>query len=178
MRRSASRLLAGLLLALLAACTSQTPPDRGPVEVPEPPVQGAEVDAACTALIEALPDEVDPGVERRPVTGSTDRTGAWGDPAVTLECGVEPPERLEPPVIVNGVAWTVRDIGAGFRWTTSGRTVLAAVTIPDAYTNGVELVFPLSPVVAQALPVDPTAPDPAAPDPTPAPDGEPVAPPS
>ena len=139
-------------------------------------MQGAEVDAACAALVEALPDEVDPGVERRPVTGDAERTAAWGDPAVTLECGVEQPQRLEPPVIVNGVAWTVRDIGAGFRWTTSGRTVLAAVTIPDAYTNGVELVFPLSPVVAQTLPVDPAAPDPAAPDPTPPPDGEPVAP--
>ena len=133
------------------------------MEVPEPPISGAEVDAACAALVEALPDEVDPGVDRREVTGNAGRTAAWGDPPVTLECGVEPPERLEPPVIVNDVAWTVRDIGAGFRWTTSGRTVLAAVTIPDEYTNGVELIFPLSPVVARTLPEDPNAPDPAAP---------------
>jgi hypothetical protein len=124
-------------------------------------VQGADVEAVCAALADVLPEEVDPGVTRRPVEPDTGRTAAWGDPPVTLECGVEPPERLEQPVVVNGVGWTVRDVGAGFRWTTSGREVLVAVTIPDDYTNGVEIVFPLSPAVAEAVPVDPTAPDPA-----------------
>jgi hypothetical protein len=135
------------------------------VDVPEPAARGADVDAVCAALGSALPDEVDPGVERRPVSGDEDRTAAWGDPPVTLQCGVDPPERLEPPVVVNGVAWTVRDIGPGFRWTTSGRTVLVAVTIPDEYTNGVEIVFPLSPVVEEVVPVDPDAPDVTAPPP-------------
>ena len=75
-----------------------------------------------------------------------------------LECGVPAPERLEPPVIVNGVGWTVRDVGPGFRWTSSGRTVNVAVTVPDDYPNGVEVIFPVSPALAQAVPVDPAAP--------------------
>lgn len=53
---------------------------------------------------------------------------------------------------------TVRDIGPGFRWTTSGRTLLVAVTVPDDYTNAVEIIFPLTPAVTEALPVDPAAP--------------------
>jgi hypothetical protein len=82
---------------------------------------------------------------------------------VTLECGVDPPERLEPPIDVNGVVWSTRDIGPGFRWTTANRTVRIAVTIPDDYANGVEIIFPLSPVVDQTVPVDPSVPDPTEP---------------
>jgi hypothetical protein len=65
---------------------------------------------------------------------------------------VPEPDRPEEPVVVNGVAWTVRDIGAGFRWTTKDRAVLVAVDIPDAYENGVEIVNPLSGPVASAVP--------------------------
>ena len=132
--------------------------------VPDPPLQSAEVAAACTALTAALPAEVDPSVARRPVTGDAARTAAWGDPPVSLECGVEPPERFEPPVVVNGVAWTVRDVGAGFRWTTSDRLVPVAVVVPDSY-DGVEIVFPLSDAVSATLEVDPDAPDPNDPGP-------------
>jgi hypothetical protein len=125
--------------------------------VPAPPVAGAEVDAACAALLEALPEEVDPGVARRPVEPDTGRTAAWGDPPVLLECGVEPPERDEPPFVVNGVAFTTRDVGPATRWTTYGRTVLAAVTVPDEY-SGAEIVLPLAAAVDAALPQDPSAP--------------------
>jgi hypothetical protein len=118
-------------------------------------VRGDDVDAACAALLDALPDQIDPGVERRAVSPDSGRTAAWGDPAVTLECGVPAPERLEPPVIVNGVDWTVRDVGPGFRWTTSGRAVNIAVTLPDHYENGVELIFPISPAVEQTVPAAP-----------------------
>jgi hypothetical protein len=106
----------------------------------------------CAELVAALPEEIDPGVERRPVTGDAERTAAWGEPPVTLQCGVEPPERLGSPVVVNDVAWTVDDIGPGFRWTTSDRAVLVAVETPDAYDNPVELIFPLSPAVARTVP--------------------------
>ena len=91
-------------------------------------------------------------MRRRPVEGTPGRLAAWGDPPVTLECGVTLPERPEEPVSVNGVLWSVRDIGAGFRWTTTGRTVDVAVEIPDAYENGAELVNPLAAPIEQNLP--------------------------
>ncbi len=102
----------------------------------------------CPALLAALPDQVDPGVERREVTGDATRTAAWGDPPVTLECGVPAPDRPDEPVVVNGVAWSVRDVGAGYRWTTRDRTPVVAVEIPDAYENGAEIVNPISTVLA------------------------------
>ena len=98
----------------------------------------------CSDLVAALPDEVDPGVTRREVTGSPALTAACGDPPVTLACGVPAPDRPDEAVVVNGIGWSVRDIGAGFRWTTRGLAVNVAVEIPDAYENGAEIVNPLA----------------------------------
>ena len=148
------RLLVLPLAALLAAGCS----GGGPVDLEPGPVEGREVDAACEALVAALPDAVDPGVERREVSPRTGRTAAWGDPAVTLQCGVEPPERSEPPFVVNGVEFTTRDVGDATRWTTYGRTVFAAFDVPDAY-SGAEIVLEVAAAVDGALPDDPaTAP--------------------
>jgi hypothetical protein len=120
--------------------------------VPVPSAVSAEAASACAALVAALPDEIDPGVRRRPVEGDATRTAAWGDPAVVLQCGVEPPDRPEEPAQVNGVLWSVRDIGAGFRWTTEELAVPVAVEIPDAYENGAELVNPLAEPLLATLP--------------------------
>ena len=133
---------------LLAGCSA------GPVELAPGPVEGADVDRACAALLDALPDAVDPGVERREVEPDSDRTAAWGDPPVTLQCGVEPPERLEPPFVVDGVEFTTRDVGDATRWTTYGRTVHAAFEVPDDY-SGAEIIVEVAEAVGRSLPDDP-----------------------
>ncbi|MEX2289665.1 MAG: DUF3515 family protein [Mycobacteriales bacterium] len=124
--------------------------------MPVPSAVPPEVQAACTALSAALPVEVDPGVRRRPVVGDQRLTAAWGDPPVTLECGVPDPDGSEESVVVNGVTWSVREIGAGHRWTTSARTVNVAVQIPDSYPNGAEIVLPLVEPIQAALPPMPS----------------------
>ena len=147
------RLLAVALLLAGTGCTSSDDPApraTGPVDVPAPQVDAA-TRASCTALAAALPVEVDPGVERRPVSGDEQLTAAWGDPPITLECGVPEPDRLAEPVTVNGVSWSVQDIGAGFRWTTRDLTLNVAVGIPDAYANGAEIVNPLAEPILAAL---------------------------
>jgi hypothetical protein len=126
------------------------PGPTGPVEVPNPSPGAAR--EPCADLLAALPDEVDPGVSRRPVTGDEALTAAWGDPPVTLQCDVAPPDRPEEEFLVNDVLWSVRDIGPGFRWTTTGREVHVAVEVPDAYANGAELVAPISDAVRGAVP--------------------------
>ena len=107
----------------------------------------------CRALLDALPAEVDPGVTRRPVEGDDGRTAAWGDPAVVLQCGVAESDRPEEPAQLNGVLWSVRDIGAGYRFTTQDRVPAVAVDVPDAYENAAELVLPLAAPVEQAVPL-------------------------
>ncbi|MCW2613657.1 MAG: hypothetical protein JWN08_651 [Frankiales bacterium] len=113
------------------------------------------VTAACARLLDALPDELDPGVERREVVGGEDRFAAWGDPVVLLECGSAVGDPAEQPAGVNGVTWSVRDIGAGFRWTTTELGVNVAVDVPDAY-NGAELVNPLAAPITATLPTSPS----------------------
>ena len=115
------------------------------------PKVSPDVRASCAALAASLPVEIDPDVERRKVFRDDQLTAAWGDPPVTLECGVPDPDRPDEPVTVNGVQWTVRDIGAGYRWTTRGLAVNVAVEIPDAYPNGAELVNPLAEPLKAAL---------------------------
>lgn len=151
------RLLPGLLLLALPACSADPEPApraTGPVDVPAAAVDDT-ARTACAGLVAALPAEIDPGVGRRPVSGDDELTAAWGDPAVTLECGVPLPDRPEEEVSVNGLMWSVRDIGAGFRWTTTDRAVNVAVEVPDAYPNGAELINPLVAPVSDALPAAP-----------------------
>ena len=110
---------------------------------------------ACLELIQALPDEVDPGVERRVVRTDPTRFAAYGDPPILLRCGVPEPERVAEPVTINDVDWSVRDSGAGFTWTTTGRTAALEVEIPDSYENFAELIVPLTGPVAAHLPKAP-----------------------
>ena len=153
-------LLVGVLLVGAAGCTpapTQAPRATGPVDLPAPTSSLAPTAAAaCARLLAALPGEIDPGVERRPVDGPR---AAWGDPAVVLECGVPPGDPADPPATINGLEWTVRDTGAGFLWSTLRLGVNVSVAIPGAYDNGAELVNPLAAPVLSTLPVArPTAP--------------------
>ncbi|MFC4555614.1 DUF3515 family protein [Georgenia faecalis] len=69
---------AGAAVALLAACAPA-------VSVPAAP---DAADPVCGQVLQDLP-EVLGGGERRSITSQA--TAAWGDPPITLRCGVEPP---------------------------------------------------------------------------------------
>lgn len=80
-RRTTTILVASLTVAagsLLAGCA--TPVDVRPGVDAKNPV--------CAEVLRATPDEI-LGLERR--TSSAQSSTAWGDPAVTLRCGVEVP---------------------------------------------------------------------------------------
>ncbi|PFG40841.1 uncharacterized protein DUF3515 [Georgenia soli] len=64
-------------LAVLTGCSS-------PVDLPPGPFAS---DPTCGEVLISTPDELG-GLERR--STSAQATTAWGDPAVTLRCGVEP----------------------------------------------------------------------------------------
>ncbi len=86
---------------LLAACSAE------PVTVPDVDVLPDDR-AACQSLVDAAPDDLG-GRERLPVTPSDALGAAWGDPAIVMTCGGEPPE-ISPTAEcqeVNGVGWYV-----------------------------------------------------------------------
>ena len=68
----------GLVTLLLAGCAD-------PVSLP--PAQHA-ADPACAEVLQVLPGEIGEA-EERPIGNQA--TAAWGDPPISLRCGVEPP---------------------------------------------------------------------------------------
>ncbi|MFI2707845.1 DUF3515 family protein, partial [Nocardioides sp. CER28] len=87
--------LSGVLV--LTAC-------GGPVEITPPP---ASARAACAKLAAALPTKLG---DLAPVefTPKDSYGGAWGDPPVTLTCGVDVPDGFGPTSgcdVINGVDW-------------------------------------------------------------------------
>ena len=153
------------LLVGLAGCSAgrpagPAPQATGPVDVPVPASRVVGVTRACAALVARLPAELGPGIRRRPVTGDPGRTAAWGDPAITLQCGVPRPDPAIEPLTIDGLAWAVKDVGAGQLWTTRDRAVAVSVRIGDGYEGQGELVVPLAAPVLATLPAARTTPSP------------------
>lgn len=90
--------------------------------------------AACRALLAALPDRVDDAA-RRPVTPDAGTTAAWGDPPITLRCGVAAPTPAATAelVTVSGVDWLPEPLTAGVRFTTVDRSPTVIVDVPSSY---------------------------------------------
>lgn len=64
------------------------------------------------------------------------RGAAWGDPAITLRCGVTKPPTLNPAsqcFSVNGVGWFAEEGQGGFLFTTIGRPVFVELAVPGDY---------------------------------------------
>jgi hypothetical protein len=130
---------------LLAACSS-----AASVDPPDPPV-GA---AACAELMSALPTSL-VGQQSRPTDPTSDLTSAWGDPAITLRCGVADPDALTPTsqlISIDGVDWFPEELTDGYVFTTYDRVTNVEVTVPDDYSPEADAVTLLSGVVKRTVP--------------------------
>jgi hypothetical protein len=131
------------------------------VAVAAPTLTSPSAQAQCAALTKAAPQTVD-DEKRRGTSPSSPLTAAWGDPAITLRCGVPEPEILRPgsktynPTAeegyFNGVAWLIEKTSAGYRFTAAQRAVYVEVDVPNAYSPQTAAVIDLSPAVIKAIP--------------------------
>jgi len=126
--------------------------------VPAPTASAALVLSTCRALLASVPDELDKGVRRRPVTGDATRTAAWGDPAVTLRCGVARATTGIGPITIDGLSFLTRTADGVTTWTTSDRAVNVAIDVPRSYAEQAYDVQPLIPAILMALPAAAPAP--------------------
>lgn len=122
------RLLAAALAGVLAlsACT-------GPYELPSPSPDPDEL-RWCEQVMAALPETVLDAT--RGETTAPELTAVWGDPPISLRCGVDKPKRLEPGsecFEVNHVGWFAEEGRGGMVFTTIGRPVYIEVGVPTAY---------------------------------------------
>ncbi|MBO0810939.1 MAG: DUF3515 domain-containing protein [Microlunatus sp.] len=133
-------------MLLVAACS-------GPADVTAPTPSGA-ARTICRNLISHTPDVVD-GQQRREITRPSPYTAAWGNPAITLSCGVPKPPGLNAAsecFEVDGVGWFSEQRSDGYRFTTIGRRVYAQVLVPKKYVPSDPLVD-LAKAISDHVPV-------------------------
>jgi len=103
------------------------------VAVPDPAPAGSDL-AACTRLMADLPASVLDQDRREAEPGRF--SAAWGDPAITLRCGVSKPPTLNLAsqcLEVNGVGWFVEEAQGGQLFTTIGRQTYVELAVPSEY---------------------------------------------
>ena len=119
----------------------------------------------CAALIKALPQTLH-GLGKRSTDPDSPYTAAWGDPAVTLRCGVARPPQLtatSDTADVNGVAWLPIELTHGYRFVTTGRVAYVQVDVPEAYAPEVNVLVDLAEPVSSTVPTtDDVSADPGA----------------
>jgi Protein of unknown function (DUF3515) len=145
--------------APVAPATSAPPTAALPaVKVAPPPALTAAAQRACQDLVSALPTDLG-DLPARPVDSSSPYVGAWGEPAVTLRCGVaRPPSFIATADVqqINGVSWFAERRGSTTAWTAVDRPVYVEVLAPAADASAP--VARLSTAITAALkpqPLDP-----------------------
>lgn len=137
-----------MALAISAATVSAC---AAPVVLDDPPVDEA-TRQTCTSLVAALPTTV-LGSARRETTGTLG--GAWGNPPITVACGIAEPPGLTPTaecLEVDGVGWWQQPGRGGEVYTTIGRAAVVQVGVPSAYGEPTAALVELAPAVG-AVPV-------------------------
>lgn len=134
-----------------ASPSPSAPVPTEPVEMAAPPL-GEWEEIVCRAVLARLPAEVN-GLPQRPVTAGAEQNAAYGEPPVTVACGV-PPVEYEPTELVlrlGPVCWQARELEGGSRWTTLDREVPVQVWVPDAYDSPSQQVVDISNTVAETV---------------------------
>lgn len=133
------------------AAASPRPVPTTPVEMSAPPLSERAA-TVCRALFAKLPDHFG-DLARRQVTAGPEQNAAYGEPPVTVACGMPGPT---PPsgaqyFQIQGPCWYQDDTAAGARrWSLQGREVPVLVTAPAGFL-GQDLVDLAKPIT-EAIP--------------------------
>jgi hypothetical protein len=118
---------------------------------PEP---SAAVRQACAAVMATLPATVLDQPRRTVEPGVL--SAAWGDPTITLRCGVAKPPGLGDAsecFEVNGVGWFAEEAEGGFLFTTIGRPAYVQLGVPTEYAPEANALVDVAEAVKK-IPVD------------------------
>jgi hypothetical protein len=98
------------------------------------PSPTAGVRQQCAAVMADLPETVLDQPRRTVEPGAL--SAAWGDPTITLKCGVDKPPGLGDASAcfeVNGVGWYAEQAEGGYLFTTIGRSAYVQMGVPTRY---------------------------------------------
>ncbi len=99
----------------------------------------------CTEMITELPVKLADQLIRS-TTPPNSGTAAWGDPAITLRCGVPIPASLRKTsqlIAINGIDWFQEPLTRGNRFTSVNTSELVEIDIPDVYEPASSLLVDL-----------------------------------
>ena len=135
-----------------------------PVPVPATPVEMAAPELSeraaqvCLAVTSQLPSQVR-DLPARTVSAGPEQNAAWGEPPLTVACGVTQPQMCEKLgdtgcvpldtelLIMNQVCWYAVPSAGGATFTTMDREVPVRVTVPAAYAQPAQWANEFSDVV-------------------------------
>jgi len=129
-----------------------------PMAAPKLPPRAAEV---CLAVMSQLPTAVR-GLAARRVTAGPEQNAAYGDPPITVQCGVAQPALcatlkggadcvpLDTELLnMNRVCWYAREGAATTAFTTMDREIAVQVTVPKRYEQPAQWANEFSDVVVE-----------------------------
>ncbi|BCB82152.1 hypothetical protein GCM10022251_45950 [Phytohabitans flavus] len=132
--------------------TAPRPQSTTPVAMPAPELS-TRAATVCRALLSRLPASIR-DLHQRPVTEGPEQNAAYGDPAITVSCGVTmpaiPPTDLVYPL--SRVCWHSADRQGATEWTTVDREVPVRVTVPKQYDQPGQWTIAFSDPVIAAVP--------------------------
>ncbi|MDG4785530.1 DUF3515 family protein [Micromonospora sp. WMMD1102] len=138
--------------------TSAAPQPGTPVRMAAPAL--AERPATvCRALLSRLPATLR-SAGQRPVSAGPEQNAAWGDPAVTVACGVAVPDVPDVPDlwVVNKVCWLAEHRDGGLVLTTVDREVPVRLSVPAGQEQTVQWAAPVSESLVASVPSVPEIP--------------------
>ena len=121
-----------------------------------PPPPAPPAGARGAALARRLPPRLG-GQPRRTVRPDSPLTAAWGNPPITLRCGVPLPAALTPTselVVVNNVSWFAEPAGSATpsRFTAVRREAYVEVGVPARYAPAGPILVAVSNAIGPAVP--------------------------
>ncbi len=132
-------LTASVFVSMAAPADEPAPPpgpgSTAPVTMAAPRLAERQT-LACRALLSRLPAAVR-DLPRRPVTAGPEQNAAYGDPALTVACGVPKPTvpKTADLLVMDNVCWYPTDGPDGTVFTTLGREAGVQVVVPIRYEN-------------------------------------------
>jgi hypothetical protein len=127
------------------------PAATSPVELPARELTERQ-EIVCRAVLSQLPTEIR-DMPQRPVAAGPEQNAAYGEPPITVECGVPPADYALTDMVnpFEGVCWHGVEQAGGSVWTTLDREVPVRVTVPDAYGGPFQWAAEFSPTIVATV---------------------------
>ena len=132
--------------------------------VMEAPKLDERATLACRAITSQLPDKIR-DLAARPVSAGPEQNAAYGEPPITVSCGVPQPETCKVPgdttpgcvpmdtelLVMNNVCWYAKAADGTDTFTTMDREVPVRVSVPSSFDKSAQWANEFSDTVVATI---------------------------